>query len=81
MKFEFYVIEIVLDKDNKGYMEVYTDDYVQGVYNEHISILKQDIEFIDLPVDSDKDFTTYKFFLSLAAIEPIKFTFYLPSEY
>lgn len=79
-KFEFYVVEICVNRENKGYMEVYTEDYVQGVYNEHIQILKQEIEYIDLPVKDD-EITTYKFFLSLSALEPLRFTFYLPSEY
>ena len=79
-EFEFYVVEICVNRENKGYMEVYTEDYVQGVYNEHIQILKQEIEYIDLPVKDD-EITTYKFFLSLSALEPLRFTFYLPSEY
>ena len=79
-QFEFYVVEIYLNKFHQGYMEIYTEDYVQGVYNEHISILKQEIPYIDLP-QKDNEITTYKFFLSLSDIEPIKFTFYLPSEY
>jgi len=79
-QFEFYVVEICVNKEHKGYMEVFTEDYVQGVYNEHIQILKQEIEYIDLPL-KDNEITTYKFFLSLSALEPVRFTFYLPSEY
>lgn len=79
-EFEFYVVEICVNKEHKGYMEVFTEDYVQGVYNEHIQILKQEIEYIDLPL-KDEEITTYKFFLSLSALEPLRFTFYLPSEY
>ena len=79
-EFEFYVVEICVNKGHKGYMEIYTEDYVEGVYNEHIQILKQEIEYIDLPLKDD-EITTYKFFLSLSALEPLRFTFYLPSEY
>ena len=80
-QFEFFIVEICLNKNKQGYMEVFAEDYVQGVYNDHISIIKQDIPYIDLPTNEDDEITTYKFFLSLSALEPIKFTFYLPSEY
>ena len=66
--FEFYAVEIVLNKNHQGYMEVFTEGYVGDEYNEHIEI-------------NGNETTTYKFFLSLSALEPIKFTFYLTSEY
>ena len=78
--FEFYVVEIVLNKDHQGYMEVFTEGYVGNDYKEHIEIIKQEIPYIDLPVNGNET-TTYKFFLSLSALEPIKFTFCLTSEY
>lgn len=80
-EYTFFVVEIALNKDNKGYMEVYTEDYIEGEYNEHISIVKQDIPFIDLPTNPDEDITTYRFFLELCAIEPITYTLLLPSEH
>ena len=79
--FTFFVVEICLNDKQEGYMEVYTDDYVEGIYNEHIEIVKQDISFIDLPVKDDKEITTYRFFLSVTALDPLKFTFFLTSEY
>ena len=80
-EYEFFVIEICVNKENKGHMEVFTEGYIGNDYNDHIQILKQEIEYIDLPVKDDDEITTYKFFLSLSALEPLRFTFYLPSEY
>lgn len=79
--FTFFVVEISLNQQQQGYMEVYTDDYVEGIYNEHISIIKQDLSFIDLPTREDEEITTYKFFLELSSLEPITFTLLLPSEH
>lgn len=80
-EFTFFVVEISLNKQQQGYMEVYTDDYVQGVYDEHITIVKQNIPFIDLPTKEDEEITSYKFFLELSAIEPITYMLLLPSEH
>lgn len=80
-EYEFFVVEICVNKENKGHMEVFTEGYIGNDYNDHIEILKQEIEYIDLPVKDDDEITTYKFFLSLSALEPLRFTFYLPSEY
>ncbi len=80
-EYEFFVIEICVNKENKGHMEVFTEGYIGNDYNDHIEILKQEIEYIDLPLKDDDEITTYKFFLSLSALEHLRFTFYLPSEY
>ena len=80
-EYEFFVVEICVNKENKGHMEVFTEGYIGNDYNDHIEILKQEIEYIDLPLKYDEEVTTYKFFLSLSALEPLRFTFYLPSEY
>ena len=80
-EYEFFVVEICVNKENKGHMEVFTEGYIGNDYNDHIQILKQEIEYIDLPLKDDEEITTYKFFLSLSAVEPLRFTFYLPSEY
>ena len=80
-EYEFFVVEVCVNKENKGHMEVFTEGYIGNDYNDHIQILKQEIEYIDLPVKDDDEITTYKFFLSLSALEPLRFTFYLPSEY
>lgn len=77
----FYIIEICLNKERNGYMEVYHEGYVNNEYNEHITVIKQDIPYIDLPIKSDEDLTTYKFYLTLSNFEPMQFTLLLPSEY
>lgn len=79
--FSFFVIEIALNQKQQGYMEIFTEDYIEGVYNEHIFIVKQDISFIDLPAKEDEEITTYKFYLEISSFEPINFTLFLPSEY
>ena len=51
------MVEIAVNQNKQGYMEVYTEDYVEGEYDEHISIVKQDISFIDLPTNPDEEIT------------------------
>lgn len=80
-EYTFFVVEIALNQKQQGYMEVFTEDYVEGEYDEHISIVKQEIPFIDLPTKVDDDITTYRFFLELSALEPITYTLLLPSEH
>lgn len=80
-EFTFFVVEIAVNQKQQGYMEVFTEDYVEGQYDEHISIIKQDISFIDLPMKVDDDITTYRFFLELSSIEPVTYTLLLPSEH
>lgn len=80
-EFTFFVVEISLNQQQQGYIEVYTEDYVQGVYDEHITIVKQDIPFIDLPTKEDEEITSYKFFLELSAVEPVTYILLLPSEH
>ena len=80
-EYTFFVVEIALNQQQQGYMEVFTEDYVEGEYDEHISIVKQEIPFIDLPTKVDDDITTYRFFLELSALEPITYTLLLPSEH
>ena len=79
--YTFFVVEIAVNQNKQGYMEVFTEDYVQGEYNEHISIVKQDIPFIDLPTKADEEITSYKFFLELSSIEPVKYTLLLTGEH
>ena len=80
-EYTFFVVEIAVNQNKQGYMEVFTEDYVQGEYNEHISIVKQEIPFIDLPTKIDEDITSYRFFLELSALEPVTYTLLLPSEH
>ena len=80
-EFTFFVVEIAVNQRQQGYMEVFTEDYVEGEYDEHISIVKQEIPFIDLPTKVDDDITTYRFFLELSALEPVTYPLLLPSEH
>lgn len=80
-KYTFFVVEIAVNQKQQGYMEVFTEDYVEGEYDEHISIIKQDISFIDLPTKADEEVTTYRFFLELSALEPVTYTLLLTSEH
>lgn len=77
----FYVVEIGVKHDKTGYMEVYHEGYIGNDYHDHLSIIEQNIPFIDLPTKVDEDITTYKFYLMLSDYEPVKFTLLLPSEY
>lgn len=77
----FFVVEICLNQDKKGYMEVYREGYIGNDYHEYISVIKQDIPFIDLPLNPDDEITTCKFYLVLSNYEPLQFTLMLPSEY
>lgn len=80
-EFTFFVAEIVLNQNQQGYMEVFTEDYINGIYNDHISIVKQEIPLIDLPTNSNEEITTYKFFIELAAVEPTTFVLELTGEH
>lgn len=80
-EYTFFVVEIAVNQNKQGYMEVFTEDEVNGIYDEHISIVKQDISFIDLPTKADEDITTYRFFLELSSVEPVKYTLLLTGEH
>lgn len=72
----FFVATIKVDeKQNSGVFEVFREGYVNGEYNEHITVLTQSIPDIDLP---EYD---YKFYLILTSAEPIIFTLLLTGEY
>lgn len=77
----FFVVEICFNQDKNGYMEVYREGYIGNDYHEYISVIKQDIPFIDLPLNPDDEITTCKFYLVLSNYEPLQFTLMLPSEY
>ncbi len=77
----FYVVKIRLNKEKQGYMEVYREGFVDNEYKKHITVVKQKIPYIDLPVKIDKAMTTYKFYLTLVNYEPLQFMLMLPSEY
>lgn len=71
----FFIMRISILENNKGFIEVYREGYLNNHYNEHIEIIKQEINFIDLPKYD------YKFYLILNSYNPIKFIFMLTSEY
>lgn len=71
----FFVVKIKVKNDSSGYFEIYREGYVNGEYDEHITVIKQKLPFIDLPIYD------YKFYLILSNLEPIRFTFLLTSEY
>lgn len=77
----FFVVKICVKQDKTGYMEVYHEGFINNDYHEHITVIKQDISFIDLPTIIDEDKTTYKFYLSLHNLEPLQFMLLLSSEY
>lgn len=77
----FFVVEICFNQDKKGYMEVYREGYIGNDYHEYISVIKQDMPFINLPLNPDDEITTCKFYLVLSNYEPLQFTLMLPSEY
>ncbi len=77
----FYIVEICLNKEHKGYMEVFHEGYINNKYHEHLTVIKQDIPHIDLPVKADDEVTNYKFYLILSNYEPVQFMLLLPSEY
>ena len=71
----FFVVKIKVKNDSSGYVEIYREGYVNNEYNDHITVIKQKLPFIDLPIYD------YKFYLILSNLEPITFTFLLTSEY
>ncbi len=81
-KSDFYVIEICLNNEHSGYIEVYTEDYDKdGVYDEHITIIKQELPLIDLPINEDEELTSYKMYLQIQNYEQMQFILMLTSEY
>ena len=71
----FFVATISVNKDNSAVFEVFREGYEGRKYNEHITVIKQDIPFTDLPVYD------YKFYLILSSYKPVTFTLMLPNEY
>ncbi|MBQ4124125.1 hypothetical protein IJD44_10480 [bacterium] len=77
----FYVVKISFDKERFGYMEIYTEGYVDDIYDEHITVIKQEIPLIDLPIDEEEETTEYKMYLQLGNDSPLQFVLMLTSEY
>ena len=77
----FYVVKIAFDMERFGYMEIYTEGYVDEIYDEHITIIKQEIPLIDLPINEDEETTEYRMYLLLGNYSPLQFVLMLTSEY
>ena len=71
----FFVVTIQINKNSSGTIEIFREGYEKKHYNEHITVTKQFIPYIDLPIYN------YKFYLILSSIEPIAFTLLLTGEY
>lgn len=71
----FFVATISVTTNNSAKLEIFREGYVDKKYNEHITVITQDIPFTDLPVYD------YKFYLILSSYDPVIFTFMLPNEY
>ena len=71
----FFVIAIKFNKQNKCFLEIFREGYVNGEYCDHITILKEQIHETNLLVYN------YKFYLILSNYNPIQFTLLLTSEY
>lgn len=77
----YYTVEIVLNQEYSGYMEVYAEDYNDnGDFDEHITLIKQDIPLIDLPFNEDDELTSYKMYLRILSYEKEQFVLLLPTE-
>lgn len=71
----FFVVNIKnISSKRQTIFEIFREGYIEGKYNEHITVFKETIN-CELP---EYD---YKFYLILSNIEPITFTLLLPSEY
>lgn len=71
----FFVATIPVPINNSAKLEIFREGYVDKKYNEHITVITQDLLFTDLPVYN------YKFYLILSSCDPVIFTFMLPNEY
>lgn len=72
----FFIVKISVDDvKNNGIIEIYREGYIDGKYNEHITVLSQNIPDIDLPQYD------YTFYLIWSGVKPIQYTLLLPSEY
>jgi len=71
----FFVATITVNNDNSAVFEVFREGYEEQEYTDHITVIKQNIPFTDLPVYD------YKFYLILSSYNPIIFTLMLPTEY
>lgn len=71
----FFVVTIKINTENRGIFEIYREGWINNKYNEHITVVKQEIPYIDLPIYD------YKFYLILSHVEPVRFTLMLTGEY
>lgn len=67
----FFIVKINVKADKSAILKIVQED----IYQENITILRQDIPFVSL-MEYD-----YKFYLILSCLKPIIFTLLLPNEY
>lgn len=78
----FFVVEILLDDTKNGTLEIYREGFNEKhEYDEHITIVRQEIPFINLPIASNDKQTAYKMYLQLADYTPLRFVLMLTTEY
>lgn len=78
----FFIVQVSLDSSKSGNLEIYREVFNSNKnYDEHIVVIHQEIPFIDLPVASEKEKTSYKMYLQLANYTPLKFVLMLTTEY
>ncbi len=71
----FFVVEIRVDKKNSGVFEIFREGFKNGKYDEHICVVRQRLNKVDLiPYN-------YKFYLIMTNLKPVQYTLLLPSEY
>lgn len=78
----FFIIEISLDSSKNGQLEIYREGFNEkNEYDEHITVVCQEIPFIDLPIASNDKQTSYKMYLQLTDYTPLRFVLMLTTEY
>lgn len=77
----FYIVSIKFDKERNGCLEIYTEGVVDDIYDDHITLIKQEFPLIDLPINEDEDITEYKMYLNVTNYKLLQFVLLLTSEY
>ncbi len=75
----FFVGTIKIKNNKTAIFEIFREGYItknnKKEYNDHITVIKERLNDVDLPIFD------YKFYLILSNIEPIQFTLMLTTEY
>lgn len=51
----FFVVEVALNNKQEGYFEIYHEGWIDGNYHESVPVVRQNIPFIDLPLEEDEE--------------------------